>query len=201
MHTLPSSDRLVIATHNKGKLREFASLLAPYAPRIVSAGELGLPEPEETGQTFAENALIKAKAAAELSGCPALADDSGLCVAALNGAPGIYSARWAGPDKDFAAAMKRVNDALGKTQDRSAYFICALVLAWPDGHREIFEGRIDGQIVWPPRGNKGHGYDPVFVPQGETRTFGEMPDTEKNAISHRAVATGQLVKFLQTTSK
>ena len=187
-------NRLVVATHNKGKLREFQNLLAPYMSDVTSAGELNLPEPEETGTTFTENALLKAHAAAQLSNSVALADDSGLCVAALAGAPGLYSARWAGPEKDFSVAMQRVQDELGETKDRSAYFICVLALAWPDGHSETIEGRVDGQIVWPPRGDKGHGYDPVFMPRGETRTFAEMEEEEKNALSHRGIAVRKLIE-------
>lgn len=188
-----ADERLIIATHNKGKLREFRDLLAPYVNVITSAGELNLPEPEETGTTFAENALLKAQAASKLSGSVALADDSGLCVTALGDNPGLYSARWAGPAKDFSIAMKRVHAELGDTPDRSAWFICVLALAWPDGHSETVEGRVDGQIVWPPRGDKGHGYDPVFVPQGKKRTFAEMEETEKNALSHRGIAVQGLI--------
>ena len=186
--------RLVIATHNRGKLRELAALLAPYAKDIVAAGDLGLPEPEETGATFAENAILKARAAAKASGHVALADDSGLCVAALKGAPGIYSARWAGQGKDFAAAMQRVRGEIAANPDRSACFICVLALAWPDGSAETVEGRVDGNLTWPPKGNGGHGYDPMFVPIGETRTFSEMDDDEKDAISHRGNAVRGLVK-------
>ena len=197
MLSLVSSDRLVLATHNQGKLREFARLLDGYVPPLVSAGELGLSEPEETGQTFTENALLKARAAATASGSVALADDSGVCVAALNGDPGIYSARWAGPNKDFAYAMRRVHDAMGDAGDRSAYFICVLALVWPNGHEETIEGRLDGQIIWPPRGTNGHGYDPLFVPDGATQTFGEMDDTQKNALSHRGRAVQKLIARLK----
>ena len=186
--------RLVIATHNAGKLREFQALLAPYGKEVVSSGTLGLAAPEETGVTFAENALLKARAAAQESGLLALADDSGLCVNALGGDPGLYSARWAGPDKDYAVAMQRVHDALGTREDRSAFFICVLALCWPDGHTETIQGRIDGTIATAPRGMHGHGYDPVFIPAGETRTFAEMPDEEKNAISHRGLALKVLVE-------
>jgi len=195
-HRLSPSEPLIVATHNAGKLREFAALLAPYAQRIVSAAELGLAEPEETGLSFTDNALIKARAAAQ-AGPIALADDSGLCVTALDGAPGIYSARWAGPNRDFAHAMKRVHDSLADAADRSAHFTCVLALAWLDGHTETFEGRCDGHIIWPPRGDKGHGYDPVFVAAGETRTFAEMHDTEKNAVSHRGIAMRKLIAFLE----
>jgi non-canonical purine NTP pyrophosphatase (RdgB/HAM1 family) len=192
--------RLVVATHNQGKLREFRDLLAPYVDVVTSAGELGLPEPEETGMTFAENALLKARAAAQLSNSVALADDSGLCVTALEDAPGIYSARWAGPGKDFSVAMQRVHTELGSAKDRSAHFICVLALAWPDGTTETIEGRVDGHMVWPPRGHKGHGYDPVFVPQGESRTFAEMNEEEKNAISHRGLAVQKFIaQFLSRT--
>lgn len=189
---------LVIATHNAGKLREFQELLSPYVQNIISSASLHLPEPEETGTTFAENAILKAIAAAKASNYVALADDSGLCVTALNNQPGIYSARYAGPDKNFAHAMQRLHDELGGALDRSAHFICVLALAWPDGHTETLEGRVDGHIVWPPRGDKGHGYDPIFMPQGHTKTFGEMDADEKNAISHRAIAVRRLVERLKT---
>ncbi len=192
------TERLVIATYNPGKLREFSTLLAPFAPRIVSAGELGLPEPEETGNSFADNALIKARAAASLSGSTALADDSGLCVAALDGRPGILSARWAGPDKNFPMAMAKLNEALGTSPDRSAWFACVLALAWPDGRAELFEGRVDGRILWPPRGTQGHGYDPIFAPGSEPRSFAEMTDVEKNALSHRGIAVRKLIAWLES---
>ncbi len=185
--------RLVIATHNQGKLREFAALLSPYVKDVAAAGDLGLPEPEETGVTFAENAILKASAAAQTSGHVALADDSGLCVNALGGKPGIYSARWA-PDKDFAAAMKRVNDEIGENPDRTAYFICVLALVWPDGHVETVGGRVDGTLIWPPRGSGGHGYDPMFLPGGESRTFAEMDAAAKDTISHRGKAVRELAK-------
>lgn len=188
-----TGDTLVIATHNPGKLREIAALLAPYAANFRSAGELGLEEPEETGTSFVANAELKALAAAQASGHVALADDSGLAVTALDGAPGIYSARWAGPTKDFAVAMARVNDELADNPDRSACFVCALTLAWPDGHVETVEGRCHGALVWPPRGEKGFGYDPVFVPDGHGITFAEMPPADKHAMSHRADAFRQLV--------
>ncbi len=180
--------KLVIASHNPGKVREIGELLAPHRVTVVSAAELDLPEPEETGETFADNARLKALAAAEGAGLPALADDSGLCVVALDGAPGIYSARWAGPTKDFGRAMERVRVALDDTPDREAYFVCVLALAWPDGHVETFEGRVYGRLVFPPRGDNGFGYDPIFEPVGETRTFGEMDAAEKHAMSHRAQA-------------
>lgn len=185
--------RLVIASHNPGKVREIDHLLAPYGAEAVSAGELGLDEPEETGDSFEANAALKARTAARTSGLPALADDSGLAVAALGGAPGIYSARWAGPDKDFAAAMACVHRELADCPDRTAQFVCALVLAWPDGHQETFVGTVSGRLVWPPRGERGFGYDPMFVPDGFERTFGEMDPADKHAISHRADAFGRLV--------
>jgi len=188
--------RLVIASHNAGKVREIAELLGPYGIEPVSAGSLGLPEPDETGTTFIANAELKAMQAADLSGLPALADDSGLCVDALNGEPGIFSARWAGPDKDFGLAMRLVNEAIearGPEAGRDAHFICALALAWPDGHVEAFEGRVDGRIVWPPRGTQGFGYDPVFQPLGHEITFGEMEPAAKHAMSHRADAFAKLV--------
>lgn len=185
--------RLVIASHNAGKVREIGELLAPFGVAVVSAGALGLAEPEETGTTFAANAELKAHAAAQASGLPALADDSGLAVAALGGDPGIYSARWAGPSKDFAAAMALVHDKLGAAADRSARFVCALALAWPDGHCETFEGTVEGTIVWPPRGSQGFGYDPIFLPRDGAATFGEMDAEAKHAISHRADAFRKLV--------
>ncbi len=185
--------RLVIASHNAGKLREIAELVAPFGVDAVSAGSLGLPEPEETGTTFKANAQLKALAAAKGAGRPALADDSGLVVPALSDAPGIHSARWAGPERDFARAMARVEEELDDSEDRSAYFLCALALAWPDGHRESFEGRVDGTLVWPPRGTCGFGYDPIFLPEGETLTVGEMEPARKHAMSHRARAFAKLV--------
>ncbi len=184
---------LIIATHNKGKVREIAELLKPYISKFTSAGELNLPEPEETGNTFVENAILKARAAASASGKCALADDSGVSVTALNGEPGIYSARWAGPEKDFSLAMRKIHERLGDAKDRSAAFICVLALAWPDGHVETFEGKIEGDIIWPARGNKGFGYDPVFVPKGDTRTFAEIEAEEKHKVSHRAKAFEKLV--------
>jgi len=185
--------RLVIASHNPGKVREIGALLQPYGVDVVSVGELGLPEPVEDGDSFIANAVIKAQAAAGAAGLIALADDSGLSVTALNGDPGIYSARWAGPEKDFGAAMKKVEDALGDAPDRSARFVCALALAWPDGHVETFEGTVDGTLVWPPRGTHGFGYDPTFLPTGGSETFGEMDPDRKHAISHRADAFRKLV--------
>lgn len=188
--------RLVIASHNQGKVREIGDLLAPYGVETVSAGALGLPEPPETGTSFIANAELKAREAADLSGLPALADDSGLCVEALGGEPGIFSARWAGEDKDFGMAMRLVHEAMeraGPDAGHDAHFICALSLAWPDGHIESFEGRVDGLIVWPPRGTKGFGYDPIFQPIGRNQTFGEIEPDEKHAMSHRADAFRQLV--------
>ena len=189
--------KVVIATHNPGKLAEMRDLLAPYGIETVSAGELKLAEPDETGTTFAENARIKARAATQATGLPAFADDSGLAVSALGGEPGIYSARWAGPDKDFARAMQTIEGKLDAlmTTDRRAQFVAALCLAWPDGHTEEFEARVDGTLVWPPRGAAGFGYDPMFLPDGHDRTFGEMSAEEKHGLpprgkglSHRARA-------------
>ena len=185
--------RLAIATHNPGKLIEIAELLRPYGVETVGAAALGLPEPEETGTTFEANAQLKAVAAANASGLPALADDSGLAVAALGGAPGIYSARWAGPQKDFAAAMQRIERELASKPDRRAAFVAVLALAWPDGAVEIFRGEVQGTLVFPPRGTHGFGYDPIFVPEGGHQTFGEMTATAKHAISHRARAFAKLV--------
>jgi XTP/dITP diphosphohydrolase len=197
---------LVIATHNPGKLAELRELLSPYGIKAASAGELGLPEPDETGASFRDNARIKATAAATEPLRPAFADDSGLAVDALGGAPGIHSARWAGSRKDFASAMRRIEDELrarGAVQagDRRAQFVCALCVAWPDGHLEEFEGRIDGTLVWPPRGTAGFGYDPMFLPEGYARTFGEMTSDEKHGLpprghglSHRARAFRQLAE-------
>ncbi|MHA1107569.1 MAG: RdgB/HAM1 family non-canonical purine NTP pyrophosphatase [Alphaproteobacteria bacterium] len=185
--------KLVIASHNPGKVTEIAALLAPFGAELVSAAVLGLDAPEETGETFSANAELKARAAAFASGLPALADDSGLVIPALGGAPGIYSARWAGPEGDFSAAMTRVQNELGDS-DRAAWFACVLALCWPDGHCEIFEGRVDGTLVWPPRGTRGFGYDPMFVPDGHNRSFGEMDPDSKHAISHRADAFARLVQ-------
>jgi len=190
------SERLIIATHNDGKLKEINELIDPFGIEAVSAKKIGLNDPEETGKTFAENAIIKARAAAEGSNLPALGDDSGLEVAALGGDPGIYSARWAGEPRDFAMAMKKVEIALEKTgsDDRRARFICVLCLAWPDGREEIFEGEVCGRLTFPPRGDKGFGYDPIFIADGYDVTFGEMDQTEKHAMSHRAVAFRKLTK-------
>lgn len=196
----PITGTLVIATHNAGKLREMRELLSLYGVGAVSAGELGLPEPDETGTTFAANARIKAQAAARIANRPAFSDDSGLAVDALGGEPGIHSARWAGADKDFAGAMARIDTLLkerGATtpEQRRAHFVSALCVAWPDGHLEEFEARVDGTLVWPPRGTQGFGYDPMFLPDGHARTFGEMPADEKHGLpprgkglSHRARA-------------
>jgi XTP/dITP diphosphohydrolase len=189
-----TNGRLVIASHNPGKVNEIAELLAPFGAEVVSAGELKLPEPEETGRSFIENAELKARAAALATGFPALADDSGLAVEALGGDPGIFSARWAGPTKDFSYAMKKVEKALGDSPDRRAHFVCALSLAWPDGHVESFEGFVHGTLVWPPRGNQGFGYDPMFLPNDYSETFGEMAPENKHEISHRAAAFRILVE-------
>lgn len=192
---LKRGERLCVATHNQGKVREIGDLIAPFGVAAISAGALGLPEPEETESTFIGNALLKARAAAQASGLASLADDSGLVVHALGGDPGIYSARWAGPDKDFRLAMQKVEDALRAKDatDRTAHFICALALVWPDGEEVAFEGRVDGDLVWPPRGDKGFGYDPMFAPEAEIITFGEMDPAVKHAMSHRARAFAQLV--------
>lgn len=184
---------LVIASHNAGKVREIAELLAPFGVEVKSASELNLPEPEETGTTFVANAKLKSEASARGAGLPALADDSGLAVSALDGAPGIYSARWAGPNKDFDHAMNTVEKMLRGSEDRAAQFVCALALTWPDGHTEVFEGTVDGEIVWPPRGDKGFGYDPMFVPDGYEQTFAEMEPAKKHEMSHRADAFNKLV--------
>ena len=188
------AERLVIASHNDGKVKEINELLESYEIVIISAKKLGLFDPEETGKTYAENAAIKARAAAIGSGLPALADDSGLDVVALGGAPGIYSARWAGAPRDFGRAMARVEEELraAATEDFSARFVCVLCLAWPDGHEEIFEGEVRGRLTFPPRGKKGFGYDPIFIPNGHDMTFGEMEPDAKHAISHRADAFRKL---------
>ena len=185
--------RLVIASHNPGKVVEISALLSPFGADVVSAAALNLPEPEETGLTFIENAELKAHAAATTSGLPALADDSGLAVHALGGDPGIYSARWAGPSKDFTVAMAKIEELLAGTADRSAHFACALSLAWPDGHVETVEGVVKGNLVWPPRGELGFGYDPMFVPAGRAASFGEMDPSKKHTISHRNDAFQKLV--------
>ena len=188
-----TGDRLVIASHNQGKVEEISALLAPFAIDTVSAGTLGIPEPEETGTSFEANAALKANAVAEASGLPALADDSGLVVPALGGAPGIYSARWAGPAKDFRVAMARVRRELAD-RDPSARFVAALALAWPDGDVEIFRGEVAGKLVWPPRGEHGFGYDPMFVPEGGTLSFGEVDPGERIKVNHRARAFAKLVE-------
>lgn len=195
IHRKLAPGRLVIASHNEGKVREIRALLAPYGVEPVSAASLDLPEPDETGTTFAANAELKARASADLSGLPALADDSGLCVEALGGDPGIFSARWAGESKDFALAMQLVEDKLRETDPeagRDAHFVCALSLCWPDGHIETFEGRVDGTLVWPPRGDNGFGYDAMFRPNGHDQTFGQMDPAAKHAMSHRAIAFAKL---------
>ena len=200
----PIGDKLVIATHNPGKLREMRDLMEPLGITCVGAEELGLPEPEEIGVTFVDNADLKAREAADLSGLPAFADDSGLCVDALHGAPGIFSARWAEDEqgnRDWMRAMERVwreVEAAGPDAGHDAHFACALAIAWPnDGQAENFEGRVDGTLVWPPRGEKGFGYDPIFVPAGHVVTFGEMEPAEKHRMSHRADAFRKLVKALK----
>jgi len=191
---LKAGSRMVLASHNAGKLAEMADLMRPFGIEMVSAGALGLPEPEETAVDFYGNARLKAEAAARGSGLPSLADDSGFCVAALGGAPGVFSARWAGPGKDFAAAMARVErERAGKAGTR-AWFVCVLSLAWPDGESASFLGRVEGDVVWPPRGTFGFGYDPIFMPLGCNLTFGEVALEQKLAASHRARAMAQLVK-------
>ena len=206
---LPRGAKLVLATHNPGKLREIEALLRPFGIDVVSAGAMGLPEPPEDAPDFFGNARIKALASATASGLPALSDDSGFCVAALDGAPGVHSAIWAGPKKDFSRAMADVHAKMGVAADPGAggstdsraggatdtraWFVAALCLAWPDGHTETFLGRIDGTVVWPPRGAHGFGYDPMFLPAGGTQTFGEMDPDAKHAISHRARAFAQII--------
>lgn len=194
-----SETRLLVATHNRGKLEEIDDLLAPFGVEVVGAAEMDLPEPEETGTTFVENARIKAHAAAQATGLPALSDDSGLEVDALDNAPGVYTADWAetGSGRDFEMAMRKVHDLLeakAAPEPRDARFCCTLVLAWPDGHDEVFPGQIAGRLVWPMRGDLGHGYDPVFVPDGYEQTFGEMDRWAKNRMSHRADAFAKFVK-------
>lgn len=189
--------RLVLASHNKGKLKEIETLVAPFGLETLPASAFGLPEPEETETSFAGNALLKARFAAIGTGLPALSDDSGLEVEALGGEPGVYTANWAETPngRDWQLAMGKVEErlkALGPDVSRKARFVCTLALVWPDGHHELFEGHVDGQVVWPPRGEMGHGYDPVFVPEGESRSFAEMAPAEKDAISHRAMAFAKL---------
>ncbi|HUH84115.1 MAG TPA: RdgB/HAM1 family non-canonical purine NTP pyrophosphatase [Stellaceae bacterium] len=193
MARLFTGERLIIASHNRGKLVEIAELMQPFGIAVTGAAELGLPEPDETGTTFEANAELKALAAAQASGLPALADDSGLMVAALDGAPGIYSARWAGPDRNFARAMTLVEERLRGKSDRRAAFVAVLALAWPDGHIETMRGEVSGLLVFPPQGTRGFGYDPIFLADGESETFGEMEPVRKHAISHRAVAFRKLV--------
>ena len=188
-----TEQKLVIASHNPGKVREIEELLSIWSIEVVSASELNLPEPEETGLTFVANAKLKADAAALGANLPALADDSGLAVDALDGAPGIYSARWGGEAKDFDMAMARVNTEIGDNPDRGARFVCALALTWPDGHSEVFEGDVRGTLVWPPRGPKGFGYDPMFLAEGDTGTYGEIDPARKHENSHRAVAFRALI--------
>jgi len=193
MARLFDGDTLIIASHNQGKVREIGELLAPFGVKTVSAGDLNLPEPVEDGDSFIANAEIKALAAATAANLPALSDDSGLEVNALNGDPGIYSARWAGPSKDFNVAMEKINEAMGDNDNRRANFTCALTLAWPDGHMESFEGKVFGDVVWPMRGGHGFGYDPIFRPEGHSITFGEMDPAKKHSMSHRADAFNQLI--------
>ena len=187
-----TGDRLLVASHNPGKVEEISALLAPFSIRAVAAASLGIPEPEETGDSFEANAALKARAATKASGLPALSDDSGLVVPALGGAPGIYSARWAGENKDFGVAMERVHRELGDG-DRTASFVAVLALAWPGGDTELFRGEVQGTLIWPPRGDRGFGYDPMFVPLGRSETFGEMDPAEKDRMSHRARAFTKLV--------
>jgi len=184
--------KLVLATHNKGKLAEFRDMMNLPGVELVGAGDLNILEPVEDGTTFFENCMIKAKAVSAASGLPCMADDSGLCVAALDGAPGVYSADWAGTPRDFKVAMQRVQDEVGDATDRSAAFVSTLILCWPDGQYETAEGRIEGTLVWPPRGTQGFGYDPMFLPEGERKTFGEMTLEEKKSFSHRARAWAAL---------
>ncbi len=185
--------KLILASHNQGKVREIRELLAPYNAEVISAGELGLPEPEETGLSFVANAELKSLAAAMDAQMIAISDDSGLAVDALNGAPGIYSARWAGPEKDFGLAMRKIQNAMDDSPVKTARFICALSLAWPDGHCETVEGKVEGTLTFPPRGEHGFGYDPIFIPEGFDITFGEMDPARKHEMSHRADAFRKLV--------
>lgn len=190
-------ETLVLATHNKGKKKEFDTLLQGLVGEVKSAGDLGLIEPPETGTTFLENATMKAVTAMKATGLPALADDSGMCVNALDGAPGVYSADWAGEPRDFQKAMALVHDKMGEATDRGAQFMCILVLAYPDGRIEHFEGKCEGSIIWPPRGLEGFGYDPMFMPDGYDKSFGEMSADEKHAISHRARAVEKFINYLK----
>ena len=199
MTRLLTEKTLLIATHNEGKRRELQAMLAPFGVDCRNLQDFGLPAPEETGKTFADNATIKALAAARATQLPALGDDSGLAVSALSGAPGIATADWAGPQRDYAMAMRRIWDAIEQQKDRGASFICSLALAWPDGHAEAAEGRVDGEIVWPPRGGGGFGYDPFFIPKGYAKTFAELPPEVKESESHRGRALRLLIeKCLRT---
>jgi XTP/dITP diphosphohydrolase len=198
-------NELVLASHNAGKLREIAALVAPLGIHARSAAELNVDEPEETGLTFAENAILKARNAAEKTNLPALSDDSGMAIPALDGAPGIYSARWSGPDKDFSVAFERIQKELSEKRidpngGVAAQFICALCLYMPDGQAHVFEGRIDGTLTFPPRGNHGFGYDPIFIPEGEMQSFGEIMPERKHAMSHRARAFAQFLNYLESIS-
>ena len=197
-HRIVTEKKLIIASHNAGKVREIQAMLAPFGVEVVSASSLNLPEPEETGVTFMENAHLKSLASAKAAGLPALADDSGLCVDVLGGDPGIYSARWAGPTKDFSIAMADIHGEMLKKDpegaNNAAHFVCALSLAWPDGHVEGFEGRVDGDICWPPKGEKGFGYDPIFQPKGYDFRFAEMEPDAKHNMSHRADAFAKMVQ-------
>jgi XTP/dITP diphosphohydrolase len=188
-----TDDKIVIASHNSGKVREIEALLAPFDVAVSSASELNLPEPEETGETFVENAEIKARAISVATDCPVLADDSGLCVDVLGGAPGVYSARWAGPDRDFDIAMQKIMEATADFETCKAHFVSVLCLCWPDGHTETFEGTVHGHLSWPARGDQGFGYDPIFVPDGHLETFAQMDPAKKHAMSHRADAFNQMV--------
>ena len=196
MRPFKPGEKVVLATHNKGKYRENAALLAPHGLEVLSAGDLGLPEPEETGASFQDNAVLKARAACAATGLPAIADDSGLDVPALGGQPGIYTARWAGPGRDFFVAMTRVHEELGDNPDRRGFFVCNLSVAWPDGRTASFEGRLEGTLVWPIRGARGFGFDPMFQPRGHDVTFGEMDRAAKEAMSHRALAFAKLSEAL-----
>jgi XTP/dITP diphosphohydrolase len=193
LRRLQAGCRLLLASHNVGKLREIAALVGPHGVSTVSAADLGLAEPEETAPDFAGNSRLKALASATASGLPALADDSGFCVAALAGAPGVVSARWAGPDRDFSQAMARVHEGCIGSLDTRAWFVCILCLAWPDGESSSFMGRVEGNLVWPPRGERGFGYDPMFLPLGGLQTYGEMEPAAKHAGSHRARAMAALL--------
>ena len=193
-------DQLILATHNQGKVKEFQEMLGPCVESLRCAADFCLPEPEETGATFVENAFLKARAAVAETGLPCLADDSGLAVDSLGGSPGIYSARWAGPEKDFGKAMQRVYEELKDHEDKSAAFVAVLALVFPDGQEEVFEGRVAGDISWPPRGSKGFGYDPIFVPEGFSVTFAEMDSNQKHTMSHRFQAVEKLKTFLSTYS-